>query len=388
MIHATPKIGPALARRLKELDDLHGKLGRGIAQPAAAWVATVRRLAQAIAVESSTAIEGFHVPHDEALALVSGTKPADPNDENRMAVACYARAMEHVGVMAHDPSFRWLDRVILDLHFDACCFQRDKGPGRWRDVEVGVTGGDGRIVYRGPDAVEVPALMQEVVDWLQDGDLDAHVAVRAAMAHLHVVAVHPFRDGNGRVARIVQSLVLARDGIVAPELASIEEHLATHTADYYAALRRIQGGAYDATSDVTSWVAFCVDAHLDQARRRLAQIQQAAARWDRLERLTSDRGWPDRLVIALEQALVGGTDRARYAAEADVAAVTASGDLRRLSDAGLVVRKGGGRSIRYEASDVLRTAADDDPVARARAAMQNSGAFDSTALVREQRDAR
>ena len=52
-----------------------------------------------------------------------------------MAVSCYARAMDHVGVMAQDPSFRWLDRVILDLHFDACYFQRDKDP---------VTGGPGR----------------------------------------------------------------------------------------------------------------------------------------------------------------------------------------------------------------------------------------------------
>jgi fido (protein-threonine AMPylation protein) len=45
--------------------------------------------------------------------------------------------------------------------------------------------------------------MGETVDWLQDGDVDAHVVVRAAMAHLHVVSVHPFRDGNGRISRIV-----------------------------------------------------------------------------------------------------------------------------------------------------------------------------------------
>src|SRR5689334_723338 len=128
MLHVTPEIDPRLARRLAELDELHGRLGREVATPAA-WMGTLRRLAQTLAVESSTSIEGFHVPHDEALAIVTGRTPADPGDENRMAIACYARAMDHVGAMSDDPSFRWLDRVILDLHFDACRFQRDKSPG-------------------------------------------------------------------------------------------------------------------------------------------------------------------------------------------------------------------------------------------------------------------
>jgi Fic family protein len=356
MIHATPETDAKLERRLSELDDLHRQLGREVATPTA-WMGTLRRLAQTLAVESSTSIEGYHVPHDEALALVSGRAAADPSDENRMAVACYARAMDHVGAMADDPSFRWLDRVILDLHFDSCRFQRDKRPGRWRTGPIGVTDGDGRIVYEAPDAEVVPDLMQEAVEWLERGDRSAHVAVRAAMAHLHVVSVHPFRDGNGRVSRIVQSLVLARDGIVSPEFASIEEHLSTHTVEYYDALRRVQGsGRYDPSRDARSWVTFCVDAHLSQARRRLAQIEQAADRWDRLERLVDARRWPDRLVIALEQALIGGTDRAGYATEADVALITATGDLRRLSDAGLLVSAGGGRATRYAPSDALRAA--------------------------------
>jgi Fic family protein len=356
MIHVTPEMDARLDKRLSELDALHQRLGREVATPAA-WMGALRRLAQTLAVEGSTSIEGFHVPHDEALAIVTGGAAVDSSDENRMAVACYARAMDHVGAMADDPSFRWLDRVLLDLHFDACRFQRDRSPGRWRTGPIGVTGGDGRIVYQAPEASEVPGLMHEVIEWLEHGDREAHVAVRAAMAHLHVVSVHPFRDGNGRVSRIVQSLVLARDGIVSPEFASIDEHLSTHTSEYYEALRRLQGaGRYDPTRDARSWVMFCVDAHLQQARRRLAQIRQAAERWDRLKRLVEERGWPDRLVIALEQALIGGTDRSRYAGEADVAAVTATGDLRRLLDAGLLVSSGGGRATRYAPSDALRAA--------------------------------
>ena len=294
------------------------------------------------------------MPADEAVAIVSRQASPTLDDESRQAVACYARAMDHLGVMARDPGFRWNDRVILDLHFDACYFQSDKSPGQWRSGSIDVTGGNGRIIYQAPDADDVPALMGEVVDWLESGDLDAHVVVRAAMAHLHVVSVHPFRDGNGRISRITQSLVLARDGLLSPEFASIEEYLGEHTADYYNALYQVQGGRYQPERDAADWVSFCIEAHLAQARRRLEQIEQAAARWAFLEQLTDDRGWPDRFVIALEQALVGGTDRASYSNEADISSASATNDFRRLLDFGLLSQRGRGRNIRYHASDSLR----------------------------------
>ena len=318
------------------------------------WIGALRRQVRASSVEGSTSIEGFSVAPGEAVALVGGEEPVDPEDENRMAVACYARAMDHVGVMALDPTFRWLDRVILDLHFDACSFQRAEQPGRWRSGAVGVTGSDGRLVYKAPDAAEVPGLMAEVIEWLDKGDPDTHVVIRAAMAHLHVVSVHPFHDGNGRISRIVQSLVLAREGLMSPEFGSVEEYLAAHTAGYYEALNEAHGPTYQPDRDVSGWIAFCVDAHLAQARQRLSQVKEAAARWTHLEQLVESRGWPDRLVIALEQALMGGTDRSSYAAEAGVSPATASADFRRLLDAGLVEQRGRGRSVRYWASEGLR----------------------------------
>ena len=104
------------------------------------------------------------------------------------------------------------------------------------------------------------------------------------MAHLHLISVHPFRDGNGRVSRIVQSLVLAREGLVSPEFGSVEEYLAENTLAYYAALQEAHGPRYEpGSSDASGWVDFCVEAHLAQARRRLAQIHEAGARWDRIE---------------------------------------------------------------------------------------------------------
>ncbi|MFL5833481.1 MAG: hypothetical protein ACJ76B_05835, partial [Solirubrobacterales bacterium] len=82
--------------------------------------------------------------------------------------------------------------------------------------------------------------------------------------------------------------------------------------------------------------------------------EQAAFRWQKLEDLAEARDWPDRVVIALEQSLLGGTDRARYCEEAEVSPATASADFRRLLDAGLVQQRGRTRSITYIASGDLR----------------------------------
>lgn len=343
--------------RLAEFDDMRRQLGDR-AGAAGRWLGSLRRQWRAASAESSIEIEGFRVPEDERVAVTAGEAVPDPSDEDRMALSCYGRAMDHVGAMSDDPVFRWVDRVILDLHFDVCYFQKDKAPGRYRRAGIEVTNPRGGApAYIGPPHTDLPKLMGEVVRWLERGDPEAHVAVRAAMAHLHIVSVHPFLDGNGRISRVVQSLVLAREGLLAPEFVSIEEYLARNTEAYYAVLQKVQGGSYQPDRDALPWVEFCVHAHIEQATRRLEQLADASARWTALEEIVDQRGWPDRLVIALEQSLFGGVDRATYTAEADVAAPTASIDLRRLVDADLVVQQGRGRSTRYVASDALRQVA-------------------------------
>jgi Fic family protein len=358
VIFATPRMTKTLRTQLDELAELRDALGHETKTPAR-WMGSLRREVRANSIGSSTSIEGFSVSPEEALALTSGAGVADESDESRQAVSCYARAMDHVGTMAIDPVFGWSDRVILDLHFDACWFQRDKDPGRWRTGPIGVTGADGSLEYVGPDPDLVVGLMGEVVDSLIRAEREdkVDVVVRAAMAHLNLISVHPFRDGNGRVARIVQSLVLAREGLGSPEFFSIEGYLGSRTQDYYAALRETQGGSSQPRRSAAGWVAFCVEAHTAQARARLDQIEETAARWAQLEGLVAARNWPDRLVIALERSLAGRTDRATYGAEADVSPATASADFRRLVDAGLVVQHGRGRNVGYVASADLRRSA-------------------------------
>ena len=102
----------------------------------------------------------------------------------------------------------------------------DKTPGTVRPGAIYVrNSATGEVVYEGPDAEEVPGLLGELVDWLNEGDLEAPSYVRAAMAHFNLVSIHPWRDGNGRMSRALQTLVLGRDQITTPEFSSIEEWL-------------------------------------------------------------------------------------------------------------------------------------------------------------------
>ena len=86
MLYATPPIDPELERKLVELEELRVRLGREVGRPSP-WIGTLRRLVKAASVESSISIEGFAVPRNDALAIVSGQEPVASEDEGRMAVA-------------------------------------------------------------------------------------------------------------------------------------------------------------------------------------------------------------------------------------------------------------------------------------------------------------
>ena len=349
---ATPVPDREMSSLLALVDTAHERLALEIARPRR-FDGTLRRRAAAESVEASTSIEGFRLPLAQAAEVLDSGDGGD--NGAAAAVACYGRALDHVLMLASDRHFSWHLRVLLDLHFDITWFQWDNAPGHLRDGPVAITGPRG-VVYRGPDADDVPPLMDELVEWLT-GD-DGHPLVRAAMAHLHLVSIHPYRDGNGRAARVLQSLLLAQAGILSTGFNSIEPYLARDTASYYAALQAAHGESPSEWTDGHDWVMFCLRAHLEQARERLDLLERAGKRWHALERVAAEHRWPDRLVIALEQAsTLGSTSRRSYAREANVSPATASADLRRLIDAGLLTADGRGRAVRYLPSPTLHSLA-------------------------------
>ncbi|MGH7867684.1 MAG: Fic family protein, partial [Candidatus Dormibacteraceae bacterium] len=177
----------------------------------------------------------------------------------------------------------------------------------------------------------------------------------AAMAHLHLVSIHPYRDGNGRAARVLQSLVLVREGILTPEFASIEVYLGAHTEGYYQALR-VQGAEYDPSREAGPWLDFCLEAHRQEDMRLREQLQLAYARNTLSEQICADHGYPERVVTVLDIALTGLEMRNEtYRTGAGVAIATATQDLARLVRDGWLVSQGGGRSARYTASERLQS---------------------------------
>src|ERR1700687_4252767 len=248
-IYATPPKSPALLQRLDELDTLRRFLAAQLGESAQPWTGALRRLAAAEATVGSTSIEGYGASLEDTVEILAGRHPSSTSDETQRIIAAYAQAMDRVGVLTEVQRFDWSPQTILELHFLVCHPQRDAGPARLRYGNVIVTRGWGRDPFRPPSATEVPALVKEGAAWLSSGDLPRHPVVRGAMAHLNLVSIHPFRDGNGRVARVVQSLVLAKEGLLRPELVSLEAFPGRHTRADYAVLEEVQGPEFDPARD-------------------------------------------------------------------------------------------------------------------------------------------
>ena len=205
------------------------------------------------------------------------------------------------------------------------------------------------------DAGQLAGLMAELVEWLNSGDLGSPVLVRAAMAHLNLVSIHPWRDGNGRMSRCLHTLVLARDKVLAPEFSSIEEWLgeSTNTYAYYEVLRHTRS-TWDPVRNAHAWVRFCLRAHHMQAQLVQRRIDRAARTWHELTEIASSAGLDERVISALYAAATGQLRRTTYQHDESLTRDQAIPDIRALRRLGLVQPTGHGRSQQYVAAGLAR----------------------------------
>lgn len=181
--------------------------------------------------------------------------------------------------------------------------------------------------------------------------------VRGAMAHLNFVMIHPFRDGNGRMARVLQTLVLATDDILEPEFSSIEEWLGANTRAYYDVLAATGQGAWNPQRDATAWVKFSLRAHHQQAQTLRRRFRDAENVWSALDGLVATTGVPERSVDALFDAALGiRIRRSTYVNRTGVEERTATRDLAALATAGLLSPEGTtrGRGRYYLPGELLQ----------------------------------
>lgn len=360
MVFEFPAIGPEEEAALGKIDELRKQLRYYVAEPRR-WVGSVRRMLAARAIQGSNSIEGFDVSVEDAVAAIEGEEPTEALAENWQAVTGYQRAMTYVLQLAGDEHFELSAHLIRSLHFMMAEYDLEASPGLWRPGPIWVRNeASGDVVYEGPDADQVPGLVDELVEQLASNQ-DVPPMVRGAMAHLSLVMIHPFRDGNGRMSRCLQTLVLARDRILAPDWCSIEEYLGINTLAYYAVLAQVGEGAWSPQNDARPWVRFCLQAHYIQAVSVLRRVQESEKIWEALEALLSEKkGLPERTIQALFDATLGMRVRnssyrsvLKRVSSEEISNQVATSDLRAIVDAGLLEQHGKKRGTYYVAAPPL-----------------------------------
>jgi len=360
MLFTTPEIDDQEQVVLQQIESLRKKLRHSLFEPRR-WYGSLRRLSLARAIQGANTIEGYDASLDDAAAVALGEEPLDASEDTWRALQGYRDAMTYVLQLASEGDFEYSTRLFKSLHFLMTSYWLENRPGLWRQGTVYVRREDtGDVVYEGADISLVPDLMDQLADNLNRPD-QIPPLIRAGMAHLNLVMVHPFKDGNGRMARCLQSLVLAREGIpLSPVFLSIEEYLGRNTQGYYNVLAKVGGGEWQPHRDARPWVRFTLTAHLHQARKLVQRIAESEEMWSRLEELGARHGLIDRCLVGLFDAAIGmrvrnTTYRATHKEMGDeINEATATRDLRQMLDAGLVHARGERRGRYYVAAEPLR----------------------------------
>jgi Fic family protein len=343
-------------------------------------------MAFARAVQGSNSIEGYNASLDDVVAAVEEEPTLGAEEETQQALGGYRDAMTYVLQIADDDSLEIDEGLLKSLHFMMLRYDLKKNPGRWRPGPIFVRrDATDEVVYEGPPSEEVPSLISEMLDELDERD--DPVLVKAAMAHLNLTMIHPFSDGNGRMARCLQTLVLARERVVAPVFSSIEEFLGRNTEAYYRVLEDVGAGGWHPERDARPWVRFCLRAHYLQAITTMRRREEIERLWNACVEVSDHHHLPERCAAGLMDAALGVRIRRKiYRSSAEAATgeelsdLTASRDLKAMVDAGLLVAVGERRARYYLAAEILTRLRED-----IRSQRPTESADDPFALVRERR---
>ncbi|HJT43017.1 MAG TPA: Fic family protein [Rhizomicrobium sp.] len=319
------------------------------------WFGSLRRGTFARAIQGSNSIEGINASVDDVMAVIEDEPVMDEKTEIWHATKGYRDAMTYIMQAVQDPSFEFGKQFLKSLHFMIVSYDLSKNPGQWRPGSIRVVNEkENRVVYEAPDVEFVDSFVGELIDYLKKPVVNEHPITRAAMAHLNLTMIHPFSDGNGRMARALQTLVLGREGILHPIFSSIEEWLGGNTEKYYAILAETGDGAWHPERDTLGWVRFCIVAHYQQAQTLLRRNEEYEALYEEIAKIAAQEKLPDRTVLPLFDASLGWKiTNPRYRGDTEVTEFVASRDLKRLSELGLLEPQGEKRGRYYMRSKRL-----------------------------------
>lgn len=223
--------------------------------------------------------------------------------------------------------------------------------GAWRPLDAGpmqvVSGpfGRERVHFEAPSADRLDDEMTRFVEWFNTGaDLDP--VLKAGLAHLYFVTIHPFEDGNGRIARAIADMALARADRTKNRFYSMSSQIEAERRAYYEQLEAQQRGTLNVTIWL-SWFLACLDRALTRADHTLTGVTIKARTWEAINRKPiNDR--QRTIVNRLLEGFQGHLTTSKYAKITKSSSDTALRDIRELVERGILIQNpGGGRSTSY-----------------------------------------
>lgn len=305
-------------------------------------------------VVKSSAIEGERLDPEEVRSSIARRLGLDAG-----GLVPASRAVEGVVEMMLDAA-RYHDQELTAerlFGWHAALFPSGRSGmrritvGTWRPAEAGpmqvVSGPVGRetVHFEAPAAGRLEAEMSQFLDWFNSPPTIDPV-LKAAVAHFWFVTIHPFEDGNGRIARAIADMALARADGSKERFYSMSSQIEAERKAYYDHLERQQRDDLDITEWLT-WFLGCLDRAIDSARSTLATVLYKARLWEKANRRPVNER--QRLVLnRMLNGFQGHMNTSKYAEIAKCSTDTALRDVRDLLDRGILIQNpGGGRSTSY-----------------------------------------
>lgn len=239
--------------------------------------AQLRRQAILRMAHTSTSIEGNKLAQFEVGKVIEG-KPVRGSKKDILEVENYYKTLQKLDEISKKNKSITLEEILL-LHKMVIEGLVEKGKiGKFRSGDVYVVddlgGGKEKVRFKAPSANKLSEMIKELLNWLDQSKKDGvHSVIRAGILHLQFVTIHPFTDGNGRVARLLTQLQLYRDGWDFRKILVLEDYYNRDRMSYYNAENFAQGSKYEEDMDFTTWLEYFTTGFLIEARKALEQIQ-------------------------------------------------------------------------------------------------------------------
>jgi Fic family protein len=276
----TLKITPEILKLIAEIDEFKGAWA-AIGRISPDRLTALRRIATIESIGSSTRIEGAKLSDTEVERLLAGLEVKSFTSRDEEEVAGYAEVMGTL--FAHWKDIALTENLIKQLHRDLLQHSskdaRHRGEYKTHNNHVEAFGPDGErlgIVFETATPFNTPGLMAELVETTQDslksGEL--HPLINIALFIVVFLEIHPFQDGNGRLSRVLTTLLLLRSGYAYVPYSSFENVIEQNKEAYYLALRKTQQTVRTATPDWQPWLSFFLRSLQQQKARLEKKIAQ------------------------------------------------------------------------------------------------------------------